>query len=182
MPEAPNFRTLIAHLVAARCVGSGAYVLDITTTAAYFDGVIDTLGIPRLFGHTHAGFSRRYVQLDPLQYDIPIQPHISVPCDGQPTKRVALVYRFEHAGRRYLYLKLERHPATSAKHIRDAIRRYILRSRDPFATRRESDAARTHNIQANAAVFGSEAWGGSVPRLGNEIFVPSAYVERLVWG
>lgn len=164
----PPFEDVVRRLTRRRCSGSGAYVLEMhPDVRSYFDGVISHQGVRRVFGLTHGAFGRH------KQYDIPIR--VTMPCDGYPRKRTALVYRFGN----YLYLKLERYPAHEAKHLRNALQRYILHKKNKHPTRRESDTPDDAMIQENASAFGDAAVFEK--RVGNEIYVPASVVRELVF-
>lgn len=176
-----------------RCFVRGAFVAEIDVLdprVASFLAGLRTHGRPRPFAATHDDFrdpaklaahrlcgSRCSVDPGALRADrqreYVFDPPLRGLCaPGDATKGVLLFYEFSVADRRFLYMKLEGHPAMSVAHARAALRRYVLRRPDPLdgrLSRRENSykdsRARTPEARAAEARRAAEAAAANVAQL-----------------
>ncbi len=154
-----------------RCFQSGAFVLDFTGLEDWALGYISE-GRPRPFQLTHNAY-RKYRITQQVEFPI----HIDA-CGA--VKRVILAYIFRIGSKTYMYLKLERHPARSAGHVRNALATYVLHKRAQGPSRRESTKVSRANVALNARAFQSDNSYNTKYRVGNEMFIPARYVRYLV--
>lgn len=211
MTSVDAFLHRLHQRVGPRCFASGAFVLQVPVDPA-FDRLLDDLsrGSSRRVGTTHADFrsaaalTRRRlcgsacaapiagVRAGPqreYRLSTPLRP-----CDGPQSKRVLLWYQFWVGGARYLYLKLEAHPALSVRHALAAASRYVLKRQSQLPTRRENaykdrGGLVTAAAMALAAEDAQTLWPQAADeaarydasvRIGREMFVPAAVAAELV--
>jgi hypothetical protein len=202
-----------------RCFASGAFVLELPPASARVRGLLTALArgsARRPLARTHDAHQHpaklaahrvcaapgaggcaadaRGLRAGP-QMEFRLSPPARGLCPGDPTEKgVALWYHFSLGRRRYLFLKLEGHPAVSPAHAWAALRRYAFKApaKTRLAVRRENaykDAGRPVAREAleasrrDAELWPRQAAGAAfydaALRTGLEVFVPAAVVADL---
>lgn len=216
----PLVASFVRRLHAAtrrRCFTSGAFVLEVPAASTRFQrflqGLVTSSSVRR-GARTHDDFQRperlaarrlcgracaRGVSdlSAGRQREFAFRAPLRGLC-GQPTdeaKRVMLWYLFGTGGKRYMYVKLESHPALSVQHAVAAASRYLLKrqKKTAYASRRENAYKDGNLVPAAALAMSRENAAALWPhlaapaagydatlRIGREMFVPAAAVARLV--
>ena len=184
----PPFRLLLqttSGALGSRCFTSGAFVYETppgTPVHAFFQHLLPMCRTRLSITHFITGATGAQKEFD----FIPPILQCGVP------KHVALLYSYtDLCGRSCCYVKLETHKALSIQHGISAFKKYVLKKKTPIKiSRRESEPHKLNDTFRNSTSFcrsNKECARSGIAydtcgRVGDEVFVPAVFSNRVLLG